>query len=50
MWYPVAMTLRKFWLALLIVLVLVLALAWIDGGREEPRIIVEPVELPKDFS
>jgi hypothetical protein len=27
-------------------LAVVLALAWYDGGREEQRMIVQPVELP----
>ncbi len=31
----------------LIVILLVLAVAWFDGGREEQRLIVEPVELPE---
>jgi hypothetical protein len=33
--------------ALVLVLIAVLAFAWIDGGREEPRLIEEPVELPE---
>ncbi|MES2699865.1 MAG: hypothetical protein V4647_09675 [Pseudomonadota bacterium] len=28
------------------VLALLLALAWVDGGREEQQLIVQPVELP----
>ncbi len=32
---------------LLVVLVLVLAIAWFDGGREEQRLIVEPVDVPE---
>lgn len=31
--------------ALLVLLVGLLALAWYDGGREEQRMIVQPVEL-----
>ena len=33
--------------ALVLVLAAVLAFAWIDGGREEPRLIEQPVELPE---
>jgi hypothetical protein len=33
--------------ALVLVLFAVLAFAWIDGGREEPRLIEKPVELPE---
>ncbi|HSJ97793.1 MAG TPA: hypothetical protein VLC53_12005 [Myxococcota bacterium] len=29
------------------VVVAVLAFAWIDGGREQPRLIEAPVELPE---
>lgn len=32
-------------LALLVLLAGLLALAWLDGGREEQRMIVQPVEL-----
>ncbi len=35
---------------LIVILVLflgLLALAWYDGGREEERLIVEPLELPE---
>jgi hypothetical protein len=28
------------------VLALLFALAWVDGGRQEQRLIVQPVELP----
>ena len=31
---------------LLALLALVLVLAWFDGGREEQRMIIEPVDLP----
>jgi len=41
------MKLRNVWLVLLVLLLLFLAVAWIDGGREEQRMIVEPVELPE---
>lgn len=30
-----------------ILLLLVLAVAWFDGGRKEQRMIVEPVEVPE---
>ena len=33
--------------ALVLVLIALLAFAWIDGGREEPRLIEQPVELPE---
>jgi len=41
------MKLRNLWLALLVLLVLFLAIAWIDGGRQEQRMVVEPVALPE---
>jgi hypothetical protein len=33
---------------LLVVLIGLLVLAWLDGGREEQRMIVQPVELPME--
>jgi hypothetical protein len=33
--------------ALVLVLIAVLAFAWIDGGREEPRLIEQALELPE---
>jgi hypothetical protein len=33
--------------ALVLVLVALVAFAWIDGGREEPRLIEQPVDLPE---
>ena len=33
--------------ALVLVLIAVLAFAWIDGGREQPRLIEQPAELPE---
>jgi hypothetical protein len=33
--------------ALVFVLIAIVAFAWIDGGREEPRMIEQPVELPE---
>ncbi len=38
---------KKVWLAVLTVLALFLALAWYDGGREEQRLIEQPVALPE---
>ena len=40
------MRLRTVWTVLLVIVVLVLIVAWIDGGRQEQRMITEPVELP----
>ena len=34
--------------ALVLIVVAVLAFAWIDGGREEPRLIEQTVELPEN--
>ncbi|MDE1466521.1 hypothetical protein OOZ52_02130 [Aurantiacibacter sp. D1-12] len=34
-------------LTMFAILLLVLGVAWFDGGREEQRMIVEPVELPE---
>jgi hypothetical protein len=42
----VAMRLSKLQLGLLALLVLFLALAWYDGGREPQRLIVQPADLP----
>lgn len=33
--------------ALVLVLIAFVAFAWIDGGREESRLIEQPVELPE---
>lgn len=33
-----------------IVLIVMLGVAWYDGGRQEQRLIVEPVELPEGNS
>lgn len=33
--------------ALVLVLIALVAFAWIDGGREEPRLIEERVDLPE---
>jgi hypothetical protein len=37
---------RKVRLGLLVLLVLILLVAWIDGGREPQRMVEQPVELP----
>ena len=39
------MRLNKIWLGLLALLVLFLAIAWYEGGREPQRMIEQPVEL-----
>ena len=39
------MRLKNVWLGLLVLLVLFLAIAWYDGGREPQRLIEQPVEL-----
>ena len=41
-----AMRLGKVRLGLLVLLMLFLAIAWYDGGREPQRLIEQPVELP----
>lgn len=38
---------RRIWLGTVLILVLLLALAWYDGGEEPLREIVSPVELPE---
>jgi len=40
------MRLSKIRLGLLVLLVLFLAIAWYDGGREPQRLIEQPAELP----
>ena len=35
-------------IVLSVIVLLVLGVAWFDGGREEQRLIVEPVELPEN--
>ena len=37
-------------IAVLVMLAVVLALAWYDGGREEQRMIEQPVELPVELT
>ncbi|GEM_PF-1157582 len=34
-------------IALGLALLLLLVVAWLDGGRTEPRLIVEPVNVPE---
>lgn len=34
-------------LVFLVLVALVLVIAWYDGGREEQRLIVEPVKVPE---
>ena len=41
------MRLNKIWLGVAVLLVLVLAVVWYDGGREPQRLIEQPVELPE---
>ena len=41
------MRLDKIRLGLLALLLLFLAIAWYDGGREPQRLIEQPVELPE---
>jgi len=41
------MRLNKFAKAALVLLVLIVLFAWIDGGREPLRMIEQPVELPE---
>lgn len=42
------MRLGKIWWFVLALLVLFLIVAWYDGGREEPRLIEQPVTLPEN--
>jgi len=43
----VAKRLMSLVLILLLFAALAIGLAWYDGGREEQRLIVEPIELPE---
>jgi len=43
--HPKMMKSRKVRLGLLVLLVLILLVAWIDGGREPQRMIEQPVDL-----
>ena len=47
---PEMMKSRKVRLGLLVLLVLILVVAWIDGGREPQRMIEQTVELPADVA
>lgn len=38
---------RRIFTLLALAIVAVLAFAWIDGGREQPRMIEQKVELPE---
>lgn len=42
-----AMRLTKVQMTLLALLIVFLAIAWYDGGREPQRLIEQPVELPE---
>jgi len=42
----VAMSRKTIRLVLAVLLVLFLALAWFDGGREPQRLMEQPVDLP----
>jgi hypothetical protein len=37
---------RRIVIALLVLVLAIVAFAWIDGGREEPHMIEQPIELP----
>ncbi|MXO64751.1 hypothetical protein [Altericroceibacterium endophyticum] len=41
-----AMRRKRLWMALAVVIGLFLVLAWYDGGREQPRLIEQPITLP----
>jgi len=43
------MRLNKIWLGVAVLLVLLLAVVWYDGGREPQRLIEQPVELPEGY-
>jgi hypothetical protein len=43
------MRLNKIWLGVAVMLVLLLAVVWYDGGREPQRLIEQPVELPEGY-
>jgi hypothetical protein len=43
------MRLNKIWLGVIVLLVLFLVVAWYDGGREQQRLIEQPVELPEGY-
>ena len=38
---------RRIVIALVVLVLAVVAFAWIDGGREEPRLIEQSVDLPE---
>jgi hypothetical protein len=41
---------KRILIALAVVLIAALGLAWYDGGREPQRLMTEPVDLPEGFS
>jgi len=43
------MRLNKIWLGVAVLVVLLLAVVWYDGGREPQRLIEQPVELPEGY-
>lgn len=43
----VAMGRKRIWMVFIVLLILFLALAWYDGGREPLRMIEQPVDLPE---
>ena len=43
------MRLNKIWLGVAVLVVLLLAVVWYDGGREPQRLIEKPVELPEGY-
>jgi hypothetical protein len=45
-----AMGRKRILIALAVILVAALGLAWYDGGREPQRLMIEPVDLPEGFS
>ena len=40
---------KNIWLGLLALLVLLLVIAWYDGGREPQRLIEQPAEIPESL-
>ena len=46
----VAMRLRDLRWGILAIFLVLLFFVWLDGGREEPRLIVQPVALPENAS
>ena len=46
----VAMRLRNLRWGILAIFLVLLFFVWLDGGREEPRLIVQPFALPENAS